>query len=252
MEIRALILVVDDQPELLSSLQMTLELSGYGVVTAHNGHIALELLHQRSVDLIISDIAMPGMNGYQLYERVRENAAWMAIPFLFLTARSLDSDVRYGKELGVDDYLTKPLQPEDLLAVIQGKLKRARQLQHPGPRPAAPTVVSSQLVHGRVVLDAQQHRAWYDGTVLNLSAREFTILEYLMQRPEIVVAARDMVEITHELQTDDDEASMLLRPLIRSLRRKLGYAVGETGCIENVRGVGYRLTKEVASASLNV
>lgn len=123
------ILVVDDEPELLENIQMPLEMAGYQVLAANNGVEALDLLKKRSVDLILADIAMPHMNGYQLLERMRENRQWAAIPFIFLTARKMDSDVRYGKSLGVDDYLTKPITAIDLLAVVTGKLRRAEFLQ---------------------------------------------------------------------------------------------------------------------------
>lgn len=244
MKTGASILVADDQPDLCESLELTLSAAGYHVLTAHNGIEALAILQGHPIDLIVADIAMPQMNGYQLYERVRENPAWMVVPFLFLTARTLDSDVRYGKELGVDDYLTKPIQPEDLLAAVRGKLRRAQQLAHPvaelastQPHAAGQRALSIGTLH----IDPGQHRVWQDGQPIKLSAREFTLLEYLARRANILVSLKELIQVTHSYQTDQAEAGSLLRPLVRSLRRKLGYPAGEMGCIENVRGVGYRL-----------
>ena len=122
------ILVVDDEPNFLDNIRLALEAEGYRVLSAGNGVEALAVLHSQPVNLILADIAMPDMNGYQLYERVRERPQWLTIPFVFLTARKLDSDIRYGKELGVDGYLTKPIRAADLLAVVRGKLRRAQQL----------------------------------------------------------------------------------------------------------------------------
>ncbi len=122
------ILVVDDEPNFLDNIRLALEAEGYRVLSAGNGVEALAVLHSQPVDLILADIGMPDMNGYQLYERVRERPQWLTIPFVFLTARKLDSDIRYGKELGVDGYLTKPIRAADLLAVVRGKLRRAQQL----------------------------------------------------------------------------------------------------------------------------
>ena len=244
MDTSATILVVDDQPEILENLGLVLEAEGYRVLSASDGSEALAVLRIQPVDLIIADIAMPGMNGYQLYERVRENPQWVAVPFLFLTARALDSDIRFGKEMGVDDYLTKPIQPEDLLAVVQGRLKRAQQLARmvSQPRPDAQQVLGPQaLTVGQLRIDPGQHRAWMGKEPLKLSAREFLLLECLARQANQVLSARELIQVTHELDTDPVEAGTLLRPLIRSLRRKLGYAVGQAGCIENVRGVGYRL-----------
>jgi DNA-binding response OmpR family regulator len=236
------ILVVDDQPDLVENIKLTLEAADYAVLTAADGIEALEVLPSQQIDLILADIAMPRMNGYQLYERVRGNPQWVTIPFIFLTARALDSDIRYGKELGADDYLTKPIQPEDLLAAVQGRLRRAQQLmQQPGQPSSSQTLGQRALSVGRLQIDPGQHRAWMNEQQVHLSAREFTLLEYLARREGAVVPPRELIQITHGLDTDDIEAGTLLRPLIRSLRRKLGYSIGEMGCIENVRGVGYRL-----------
>jgi DNA-binding response OmpR family regulator len=238
----AAILVVDDQPALLDLMKLTLETSGYRVLTAGDGVEALALLETQRVDLILADIAMPRMNGYQLYERVVENPAWVAIPFLFLTARALDSDIRYGKALGVDDYLVKPIEPEDLLAVVRGKLRRARQSAQSTAEPALlPAVKANVLDLGRLRIDPGRHRVWLNGRRVELSAREFRLLECLARRALEVVPLQELIQSTHGLDTDRVEAGALLRPLVRSVRRKLGYPTGHVGCIESVRGVGYQL-----------
>lgn len=235
------ILVVDDQPVLRESIALTLESAGYQVVEAADGIAALGILEEQEVHLILADITMPRLNGYQLYERVRANPRWLHIPFVFLTARALDSDIRYGKELGVDDYMTKPVQPEDLLAVVQGKLRRASELAKMGRATAG----EGGLALGLLRIEPGPHRAYLRGRELHLSAREFILLEYLARRAGQVIAPRELLRATHGLDSDDAEAGLLLRPLVRSLRRKLGYTIGEMGCIENVRGVGYRLVPPV-------
>ncbi|MEM7348717.1 MAG: response regulator transcription factor [Chloroflexota bacterium] len=242
------ILVVDDQPDLLESIELTLVSMGYHVLTANDGLDALNLLKNEAVALIVADIAMPRLNGYQLYEQVRENPAWVSIPFLFLTARALDSDVRYGKALGVDDYLTKPIEPEDLLAAVQGKLRRAKQLGFLASTQPAPPITSmpalssdSPLRVGRLTIDPVRHQVQLAKRPIKLSAREFMLLYYFAERVNQVISPQELATVTHSLETDAVEAGALLRPLIRSLRRKLGYKVGEMGCLENIRGVGYRL-----------
>lgn len=236
------ILIADDHVDLLENLAMTLEAAGYRPLTAQDGKEALKILESEEVDLILADIAMPHVNGYQLFERVRRNPKWVAIPFLFLTARALDSDIRYGKELGADDYLTKPIQPEDLLAAVRGKLRRARELaQSAQPQAVAEDDESTTIEVGRLQIDPDQHQVWQDGDPVKLSAREFKVLHKLAAEEGKVVSPQELIEITHEWKTDHIEAGSLLRPLIRSLRRKLGYEVGDMGCIENIRGVGYRI-----------
>lgn len=227
------ILIVDDQIDLLEVVSRSLQAADYEVLTVRSGREALKRLQEQHVDLIISDIGMPQMNGYQLYEEIGSHPEWANIPFLFLTARSFDSDIRYGKQLGVDDYLTKPVQLEDLLASISGRLRRAQR-----------TTPSQLHSAGSLRVDMEQHRAWIKDQPLQLSERELLILDLLVQRDGIVVTLPEMVRLTHSLQISGDEASSLLRPLVRSLRRKLGYGVGELGCIESVRGIGYRLISE--------
>ena len=242
MKANATILVVDDHVAVLESMAVTLEAEGYQVLTAVDGVEALSILESQPADLILADIAMPRMNGYQLLERVRANPAWVAMPFLFLTARAMDSDVRYGKERGVDDYLTKPIEPEDVIAAVHGKLLRVRQLAGAtGARGRTEGRESQVLDLGRLRIDASQHRVWMDDRPVRLSAREFMVLDYLARRSGQVVTPEELIRVTHGLDTNRVEAGTLLRPLVRSVRRKLGYSVGELGCIETVRGVGYLL-----------
>ena len=146
-----LIMVIDDNLEFLKAIQLTLEMEGYRVITAPNGQAALDKLQagfkaqvqkpallKRLPDLILADIMMPLMDGYNFFERVRANPYLNHIPVVFITAKSSREEVRHGKELGADDYLTKPFSPEDLLAVVRGKLKRREQQHLPAIRPNPP------------------------------------------------------------------------------------------------------------------
>jgi two-component system, sensor histidine kinase and response regulator len=122
------ILVVEDDAALLDGLRDILELSGYRVVTARNGAQGLLALEQHRPDLIVSDINMPRMDGYQFYGQVRAHPEWVSLPFIFLTAKGEKADIRRGKMLGVDDYITKPFEEADLLVAVQAKLNRRDQL----------------------------------------------------------------------------------------------------------------------------
>ena len=237
---KTVILVVDDDPMWVEAMRLALESAEFTIIAAGDGFEALYRLQSQPVDLILADVTMPGMNGYQLLRQVGQEPAWSDIPFIFLSSRDLDSDIRYGKELGVDDYLTKPVQYEDLLAAVRGKLMRARQRSQ-ARTPASPVVESLPLRLGRLSLDPLGHRTWVDGQIVRLSAREFKMLEYLARHGRQVISPQELVRVTHSLTTDPVDAGDLLRPLVRSLRRKLGVKAGQPGCIENVRGVGYRL-----------
>jgi two-component system sensor histidine kinase/response regulator len=126
---RAIILVVEDNDIMLSGIRDVLEMADYQVIVALDGQGAMDLLEHHSPDLIVSDIMMPRMDGYQFFSAVRANPKWFSIPFIFLTAKDQRVDVRLGKQLGADDYLTKPFEPEDLLVAVQAKLERAAALQ---------------------------------------------------------------------------------------------------------------------------
>jgi DNA-binding response OmpR family regulator len=124
--LKPLVLVVDDNKDILFNLQLLLESNDYRVETAETGEDALKILSDLNTppDIIISDIMMPKMDGYNFFETVSDNIKWNRIPFIFISALSTPEDIRIGKKLGVDDYLTKPFKEEDLLATISGKVNR--------------------------------------------------------------------------------------------------------------------------------
>ncbi len=126
---RKRILVVDDNAEIRRGVALALELEHYLVHQAENGRAGLALLQQIMPDLILSDINMPLMNGIEFYQTVRQNPKWLLIPFIFLTANDRPEDIQIGRTLGVEDYLTKPVEHDDLLAIINARLLRAAEVQ---------------------------------------------------------------------------------------------------------------------------
>jgi signal transduction histidine kinase len=123
------ILVLDDNCDLLTNIELILEMEGYQVLSARSGSEALGMLEETRPDLIISDIMMPEMDGYEFYQRVRQAPELLTIPFIFLSAKREREDIRFGKKLGADDYLTKPLEPEDLLIAVKAKLRRLGEIK---------------------------------------------------------------------------------------------------------------------------
>ena len=120
------ILVVDDRETLLTAVQDILEIEGYIALTATNGVKALQVMEEIRPDLIVADILMPQMNGYALYEAVRARPEWASIPFIFLTAKAEREDVSKGKDLGVEDYIIKPFEPQELLRVVRARLEHSK------------------------------------------------------------------------------------------------------------------------------
>jgi DNA-binding response OmpR family regulator len=241
MKANTLVLVVDDSKDSRVCIQRILENEGMDVTQAPDGFAALKILEAEPVDMVLADIAMPGMNGYQLFEKISQDPRWVGIPFIFLTARSFDSDVRYGKSLGVDDYITKPFRAADLLSTVQGTLLRTRRRQgltrteSPASDPR-----EAVLAIGRLKIDPNRFTVLMDDQPVQLSSREFRMLLYLAENRMRVVTMQELVNATHDISADYSEASGLIRPLVRSVRRKLGFERGDWGCIRSVRGIGYQ------------
>lgn len=126
---QATILLVEDEPPILEGMSRALTMAGYSVLTATNGEAGLARLGETMPDLIVADIMMPVMDGYEFYNALRANPEWELVPFIFATARGEVEHIREGKRLGVDDYLTKPFEIEDLLVAVEAKLRRARSIQ---------------------------------------------------------------------------------------------------------------------------
>jgi putative two-component system response regulator len=124
-----LILLVDDNPRLLSGARLTLEMRGYKVISAANGNEALQILQHTHPDLIVSDVLMPGCDGFALLEQVHANPEWVTTPFLFLTALNDPESLERGRSLGADDYLAKPFSPGALFAAVHSRLERAQVLE---------------------------------------------------------------------------------------------------------------------------
>lgn len=123
------ILVIEDNPDVLLNIQMALEFNNYEVISANNGKVALESLNKmkKLPDLIISDIMMPEMDGYEFFKAITDTDDLGSIPFIFLSAKASPEDIRFGKMLGIDDYITKPFNEDDLLAIISGKINRRKK-----------------------------------------------------------------------------------------------------------------------------
>ncbi|MBN1119608.1 MAG: response regulator transcription factor [Anaerolineae bacterium] len=236
------ILVVDDEPGVLENLTDLLRLSGYEVIGATNGAEAIQILEKLTPDLIIADIMMPRMNGYQLYLRIRQNPDWMWIPFIFLSAKGEAEDIRFGKELGSDDYLTKPVEPDDLLAAIRGRLARYEELESQYSSNAPHVKAAGQYQVGPLVVDLSRRQVMLEDQEVKVSPTEFDILQRLILTDGGIVLYGDLLGYDDVDLLGDSDAAELLRYHIRNLRQKLREAGIEKDIVLNVRGVGYRLS----------
>ncbi len=214
------ILAVEDERAILRMLERGLTASGHHVLTAENGEDGIVLATEEGIDLVLLDISLPGINGHEVLSRVR--ARRPALPVLMLTARDdVDNKVR-ALNAGADDYLTKPFSFEELLARIRALTRRADQSS------------STTLEVGDVRLDLLGRRAWRGERPMELSNREFTLLEYLLRNSGQVLSRTQILFGVWEY--DADPSSNVVDVYVRYLRRKLG----DPSPITTVRGAGYR------------
>ncbi len=220
------VLVVDDEPELVKLLDYNLTRAGYLVLTARDGEKGLAAARQHHPDLIILDVMMPGLDGWEVCKKLRQEPATAGVPLLMLTAKVAESDRVLGLELGADDYVTKPFGVSELLARVKALLRRAQ-----GPDDSAEVVKAGELV-----LDGGRRSATVGGKALSLTATEFNLLQALARRPGRVMSREELIS-----QARGDDAAITDRAIdvhVASLRRKLGK---HEKLIETVWGVGYRL-----------
>jgi DNA-binding response OmpR family regulator len=222
------ILVVEDEPEFAALLELWIANAGYRPVVATSGNEALKRFYDEHPDLVILDVALPGLDGWQVIERIRE---FSRVPILMVTARSSEADKIRGLKLGADDYITKPLSFPELLARVEAALRRAST-----PAPERPR----RLQHRDLVVDLDDHRARLRGTDVRLTPTEFRLLAYLVEHAGQLVTHRQVLATVWGAGYDADVH--LLRMTIRNLRLKLDGAAPGESYIATEYGLGYRLT----------
>jgi DNA-binding response OmpR family regulator len=214
------ILAIEDDPAILRMLERGLAAGGHQVVTATNGVDGTLFAMDDGIDVVLLDLGLPDLDGHGVLSRIRSRRP--ELPVLMLTARDdLDNKVR-ALDAGADDYLTKPFAFDELLARIRALTRRSDQAS------------ASQLEIGDVRLDLLGHRAWRGDRLIELSNREFALLEYLLRHPGQVLSRTQILFGVWEY--DADPSSNVVDVYVRYLRRKLG----EPSLISTVRGAGYR------------
>ncbi|HEX9549602.1 MAG TPA: response regulator transcription factor [Candidatus Limnocylindrales bacterium] len=217
------ILVVDDAPNIVELLRLYLEGAGYATVVATDGPSAVEAHRKHRPDLVILDLMLPGMDGFEVCRAIRREAD---TPVLMLTARTDDVDAIVGLELGADDYVTKPFNPRALVARVKAILRRTDGTVRLG-RP---------IEVGTLRLDPRRREATVGERAIELRAREFDLLAALAREPGVVLSREALLEDVWG--TDFPGETRTVDVHVSELRKKLG-PDGPT--IESVRGVGYRL-----------
>jgi DNA-binding response OmpR family regulator len=221
----ARILVVDDEPTLLATLKFNLEREGYAVTTATAGEAGILAARRESPDLIILDLMLPGMHGFEVCRVLRKETS---VPIILLTARDEEVDKIVGLELGADDYITKPFSMKELVARVRARLRRVHEVPVGDVQP---------LVAGTLKLDLARREATRGGRTLHLKPKEFDLLAFLMRNRGRVVSRNQLLEAVWRYDGFDQTRTVDVH--VGRLRSKI-QGGPDSAMIVTVRGAGYR------------
>jgi two-component system KDP operon response regulator KdpE len=222
-----LLLVVDDEARMRRFIRMNLELEGYQMIEAENGVVALEQIRQYTPDLVIMDVMMPQMDGFETLRLLREIST---VPVILLTVKSDEEDKVHGLGLGADDYITKPFSPRELVSRVEAVLRRA---EWPAPPPR--TILR---IDDRLSVDFNRHQVLVNGARVDLRPTEFRLLYTLIQNAGWVVPHETLLAKVWGYEYRDE--THYLRLYINYLRKKIEEDPANPRYIMTERGVGYR------------
>jgi two-component system OmpR family response regulator len=221
------VLIVEDEPKMAGLLRRGLRQEGIAADLAGKGEDAVWMAGATEYDAIVLDLMLPGIDGFEVCRRLRDDGVYS--PILMLTARDGVHDRVTGLDAGADDYLVKPFSYAELLARLRALARRTNGTRSP------------ELRVGTLRLDPAKHRVWRGDREVELSAKEFAVLEVFMRRPGEVLSRFQLLE--HAWDYDYENRSNIVDSYIRLLRRKIDRPFGTTS-IETVRGAGYRLRED--------
>jgi DNA-binding response OmpR family regulator len=223
------VLVIEDEPAILRGLADSLRFESYDVLTAGDGESGYELLRTREPDLVVLDLMLPKMSGYDVCRKAR--AAGITIPILMLTARGEEMDRVAGLDLGADDYVTKPFSLPELLARVRALLRRSQTA-------AGANELIEQLAFDDVEIDFGKYAARRAGVTVEMARKEFHVLRYLASRPDYVITREELIEKVWGLEKYP--TTRTVDNHILSLRAKLEREPGNPRRLLTVHGVGYK------------
>jgi DNA-binding response OmpR family regulator len=226
---RRRVLVVEDDPTVADVVARYLEREGFDVETVADGPAALESAAVATPDLMVLDLMLPGLDGLEVFRRIRSHAP---VPVIMLTARGDESDRVTGLELGADDYVAKPFSPRELIARVKSVLRRADGGLSTGPA-GAPAILEA----GNLEVDVTAHEARLRDRLVPLTVREFDLLVYFMRHPHQVFRREELLERVWGY-TFGDTSTVTVH--VRRLREKIEADPSSPALIQTVWGVGYR------------
>lgn len=219
------ILVVDDDRKTVDLISLYLEKDGYRVLTAYNGHQALDIARLRRPGLIILDLMLPEVDGLDVCRLLREESN---VPIIMLTAKTTEDDKLEGLDLGADDYVTKPFSPRELIARVRAVLRRGMAAET-GPE---------LIQFGELEVDFLRHEARVDGNSVHLTPKEFTLLEILIKQPGRVFSRLELLELAFGFDYRGFERTVDVH--VMNLRKKIEADPARPKYVQTVYGVGYK------------
>lgn len=225
------VLVCDDDAAICNSIRIYLTQEGYNVLTASNGREALEIIENNEIHCLVLDIMMPELDGISATLKIREKYNF---PIIMLSAKSEDTDKIAGLSFGADDYVTKPFNPLELMARVKSQIRRYSSL-------GSMKITEDTLVTGGLVLDTKSKQVTVDGEPVHLTAREYKILEYLMQNMNSVLSSSQIYEAVWNEASFGIEKTVTVH--IRNIREKIEINPKEPKYIKVVYGLGYKVEK---------
>ena len=223
------ILVVEDEQDIATIIDFNLKRSGFDTLMAYDGPTGLKLALENAPDLILLDVMLPGMDGFEICRRVREKSQ---VPIIMLTAREEESDKILGLELGADDYVTKPFSNRELIARIKANMRRFSAAEVPQEKTDAGVGLS---------ISEEDTAVYKDGKPIDLSVREFDILSYLAAEPGRVVSREELMEKVWGFEYYGDLRAVDVA--VRRLREKIEDEPAQPKYIITKRGLGYYFAK---------
>ena len=233
------VLIVEDEQNIVDILSFNLEREGYDTLEAYDGNTGLQLALEQNPDLVLLDLMLPGMDGFEVCRRIRETGS--AVPILMLTAREEETDKVLGLELGADDYITKPFGMRELLARVKANIRRSAMVPVQGEQ--AQPASGNKLELGRVTVDQEKATVYKDGNPLELTQREYDLICYLASQPGKVFSREALMEHVwnYEGYVGDVRA---VDVAVRRLREKIEDDPASPKFIVTKRGMGYLFAGE--------
>ncbi len=224
------ILIVEDEASIAEVVSAYAKRDGYETVIASDGVEALEIFERDGIDLVILDLMLPKLNGEEVCRRIREKSS---VPVIMLTAKSSESDVVYGLDIGANDYVAKPFSPRVLMARIRTQLRQKETRDN---------IASGSVVDGRIEIDPERVEIRKDGLPIPVTKSEFLIFSTLVSRPIRTWSREEIIRTA--LGDDYDGFDRTIDTYIKNLRKKLAEPGHENGWIKTIYGFGYRFDDE--------